>query len=49
MVYAVEASNMSAHCARLVQANKLSDRMKVIAGKIEEVCNVSDVMMMSFV
>jgi histone-arginine methyltransferase CARM1 len=37
MVYAVEASNMAAHCAKLVQANKYSDRMKVIPGKIEEV------------
>jgi SAM-dependent methyltransferase len=36
-VYAVEASNMSAHCSKLVKANNFSDRMTVIAGKIEEI------------
>lgn len=46
-MYSVEASNMSAHCSKLVTANKFSTRMTVIAGKIEEVCvNFDDVMMM---
>ena len=37
-VYAVEASGMSVHCAALVKANGLSDRITVLAGKVEEVC-----------
>ena len=45
-MYAVEASNMSAFCAKLVKANRFSDRMTVIAGKIEEVGIIDDVMMM---
>ena len=36
-VYAVEASSMAVHCARLVSANRLSDKITVIAGKVEEV------------
>ncbi|KAA0197299.1 Histone-arginine methyltransferase CARM1 [Fasciolopsis buskii] len=36
-VYAVEASNMAAHCNTLVQANKLAGRIVVISGKIEEI------------
>ena len=36
-VYAVEASNMAVHCQRLVRENQFSDRMTVIAGKVEEV------------
>ena len=36
-VYAVEASNMAIHCQRLIQANHLSNKVVVIAGKIEEV------------
>ena len=36
-VYAVEGSNIAVHCARLVKANGLSDKITVIAGKIEEV------------
>ncbi|PAA83475.1 hypothetical protein BOX15_Mlig016192g2 [Macrostomum lignano] len=36
-VYAVEASNMSAMCERLVRANNLQDRITVVTGKIEEV------------
>ena len=47
-MYAVEASNMSTHCSKLVKANNFSDRMIVITGKIEEVC-FDDVIMMSYV
>lgn len=36
-VYAVEASNMSQYAQKLVGANNLSDKIKVIAGKIEEI------------
>ncbi|XP_054153891.1 histone-arginine methyltransferase CARMER-like [Oppia nitens] len=36
-VYAVEASSMAKHAETLVYANKLSDRIQVIAGKIEEI------------
>ncbi|XP_018006811.1 histone-arginine methyltransferase CARMER isoform X2 [Hyalella azteca] len=37
MVYAVEASSMAHHCQTLVKSNNLQNRIKVIAGKIEEV------------
>ncbi|CAG2113695.1 unnamed protein product [Medioppia subpectinata] len=36
-VYAVEASSMAKHAECLVYNNKLSDRIQVIAGKIEEI------------
>jgi type I protein arginine methyltransferase len=36
-VYAVEASNMAQYAQELVAANNLSDRITVIAGKIEEI------------
>lgn len=36
-VYAVEASNMAQYAQQLVAANNLSDRITVIAGKIEEI------------
>lgn len=36
-VYAVEASNMAQFAQQLVAANNLSDRITVIAGKIEEI------------
>ncbi len=36
-VYAVEASSMAVHCQRLMQANNLTKKVTVIAGKIEEV------------
>jgi histone-arginine methyltransferase CARM1 len=36
-VYAVEASQMAAHCAELVRTNNLSDKITVIPGKIEEI------------
>jgi type I protein arginine methyltransferase len=36
-VYAVEASNMAQYAHQLVQANHLGDKIKVIAGKIEEI------------
>lgn len=36
-VYAIEASSMAKHCQTLVNNNRLSDRVFVIAGKIEEV------------
>ena len=36
-VYAVEASSTAVHCARLVKANGFSDKITVIAGKVEEV------------
>ncbi|XP_017793432.1 PREDICTED: histone-arginine methyltransferase CARMER isoform X1 [Habropoda laboriosa] len=36
-VYAVEASNMANHAELLVAANNLSDKIIVIAGKIEEI------------
>lgn len=36
-VYAVEASNMSQFAQQLVAANNLSDKIEVIAGKIEEI------------
>ena len=40
-VYAIEASSMAVHCARLVSANRLADKITVIAGKVEEVGVVS--------
>ncbi len=36
-MYAVEASSMAVHCAKLVAANGLSDKIIVLAGKVEEV------------
>ena len=36
-VYAVEASNMSEHCKKLVEANNYQDKIEVICGKIEEI------------
>ncbi|CAG0894019.1 unnamed protein product [Darwinula stevensoni] len=36
-VYAVEASSMAKHAQELVKANKLGDKIIVIAGKIEEI------------
>lgn len=36
-VYAVEASSMAKHAEALVASNKLTDRITVIAGKIEEI------------
>uniref|UniRef100_A0A914WSX9 type I protein arginine methyltransferase n=1 Tax=Plectus sambesii TaxID=2011161 RepID=A0A914WSX9_9BILA len=36
-VYAVEASSMAKHCESLVWSNNLADKIKVTAGKIEEV------------
>lgn len=36
-VYAVEASSMAKHAETLVASNKLSERIKVIPGKIEEI------------
>ncbi|ESO10254.1 hypothetical protein HELRODRAFT_72919 [Helobdella robusta] len=36
-VYAIEASSMAKHCQTLVNNNRLSDEVIVIAGKIEEV------------
>lgn len=36
-VYAVEASNMAQYAQQLVAANNMSDRITVIAGKIEEI------------
>lgn len=36
-VYAVEASNMAHHAQILVNANGLHDRIKIVAGKIEEI------------
>ena len=36
-VYCVEASSMSVHCQQLIKDNNLSDKMTVIAGKMEEV------------
>lgn len=36
-VYAIEASSMAMHCEALVRQNRLTDKITVIAGKIEEV------------
>jgi histone-arginine methyltransferase CARM1 len=36
-VYAVEASSMAQQCDFLVQSNLLSDRITVVAGKVEEI------------
>lgn len=36
-VYAVEASSMAVYCQKLIRANKLSNKIFVIAGKVEEV------------
>jgi histone-arginine methyltransferase CARM1 len=36
-VYAIEASSMAKHCQTLVNNNRLSDNIIVVAGKIEEV------------
>ncbi|ELU16220.1 hypothetical protein CAPTEDRAFT_179627 [Capitella teleta] len=36
-VYAIEASSMALHCEALVKQNRLTDKITVIAGKIEEV------------
>ena len=40
-MYAIEASSMAVHCQRLVKDNNFSDRMTVIAGKVEEVRKMS--------
>ena len=37
-VYAVDASNITAHCQQLVNSNGLANRITVINGKMEEVC-----------
>lgn len=37
LVYAVEASNMAQYAEQMVAANGLSDKIRVIAGKIEEI------------
>eukprot|EP00731_Ephydatia_muelleri_P018048 Em0011g88a len=37
LVYAVEASSMAVHCMDLVKGNHLSNKVVVIAGKIEEI------------
>lgn len=39
-VYAIEASNMAAHCQKLVKDNHYSKKMTVITGKVEEVSTV---------
>ena len=39
-VYAVEASTMALHCMELVTSNRLSDKVTVLPGKIEEVQSV---------
>ena len=39
-VYAVEASNMAAGCREIVQNNKLDHIIKVVEGKLEEVCHL---------
>nr|QDG00785.1 histone-arginine methyltransferase CARM1-2 [Brachionus koreanus] len=36
-VYAVEASSIAQHASSLVKANNMSDKIKVIAGKIEDI------------
>ena len=36
-VYAVEASSIAVHAAKLVEANKVDDVIKVLSGKIEEI------------
>ena len=36
-VYAVEASNMALHCQSLIEGNKLTDKIIMKQGKIEEV------------
>ncbi|XP_022100199.1 histone-arginine methyltransferase CARMER-like [Acanthaster planci] len=36
-VYAIEASTIAEHAQKLVEANNLADRIKILAGKIEEV------------
>ena len=37
LVYAIEASSMAAYCMELVKGNRLTNKVVVIAGKIEEV------------
>ena len=37
-VYAVDASEMSTHCRKLMNSNGLANRITIIRGKIEEVC-----------
>ena len=37
-MYAVDASNITAHCQQLVNSNGLANRITVINGKMEEVC-----------
>ncbi len=34
-VYAIEGSNMAMHCAKLVSANNLSDKIILVAGKLK--------------
>ena len=36
-MYAVEASSIAVHAAKLVEANKVDDVIKVLSGKIEEI------------
>ena len=36
-MYAVEASSIAVHAAKLVAANKADDVIKVLSGKIEEI------------
>ncbi|VDN59509.1 unnamed protein product [Dracunculus medinensis] len=36
-VYAVEASSVAVNCAELVRANNLSDKIIVVAGRVEEI------------
>uniref|UniRef100_A0A915EJN6 type I protein arginine methyltransferase n=1 Tax=Ditylenchus dipsaci TaxID=166011 RepID=A0A915EJN6_9BILA len=36
-VYAIEASSMAIHCQELVRTNNLSEKIIVVAGKVEEI------------
>ncbi|VDN06765.1 unnamed protein product [Thelazia callipaeda] len=36
-VYAVEASSMAIHCAELVRSNNLTDKITIVAGRVEDV------------
>uniref|UniRef100_A0A915PPG5 type I protein arginine methyltransferase n=1 Tax=Setaria digitata TaxID=48799 RepID=A0A915PPG5_9BILA len=36
-VYAVEASSMAIHCAELIRCNNLTDKITIIAGRVEDI------------
>ena len=37
-VYAVDASDITTHCQKLINSNGLTDQITIIKGRLEEVC-----------